>query len=1270
MSGASALKPSQLQNPHGLTREHLASILHCLGRLAELDAAVAARAIRYVVDGTDEDVLLVLGGMKEAARSLRLAVAPPTGPNYHQMREAAIERAQLWRPGGEVAPAVWIRLAHVFDATCRGAGAPLPTPPDWPSWLVALFGECVQASFWDRRNGKQRPVWTLCDVEAILLTARLPTALLARTLFNRQDVQTLQRSAFGGGHHLVATFAGWAEYLASHLDVVRAAFEPADADHRLYVLQTLAQARLDCAPVADLLVKYGTGLAKRVRDAALPLLGTCVDAARPCIERILAEGDASERHEAAQLLWRLFGRDATPTLRQHAAGETSERVRQTIEKLLAAPGEPAADVAGELTASLPALQIDVGEAPLPQEARAGIRAFFKDVYQQRLQAYEVALQRYNAAGRPQRMANPQQPQPVSDVALENLFVFVEGQALEVSGIDTSIRHFAYIKKPFGDWLAPPGVKLIHVVRLAFALGYLQFPPQHRGRLWWYYLRDLEAYRGRCPQPLGLREMDAAVATLPGAEPGAVLTAYLGSNTKYSSFCDWEPDAVWPAFAERPEVLREVLAAANNRPTVMDWNAYHLPQRRHNAFKVLAMFPRLPPEFIPVLWDLALGEAKTDRPLAQAALARVPDKTSRILVALQDGRQAVRAVAAEWLGQIGEAAAVEPLKQAFRKEKQEAVRGAILLALEACGADIAEFLDRDALLAQAEAGLARKRPKGMEWVPLDALPALHWQDSGQPVDPRIVQWWLVQAIQQNSPVCGPLVRRYLQMCRPHEAAALARFVLAAWIGHDTRTPAQEEAAARARARADQQWAQYGTQQFFRDYYKGDKENLYRALFQQYANEFLGSAVGQKGMLALVAAAGDGDCVKRCEQYIRKYYGTRLAQCRALVEVLAWVRHPLGLQVLLSLGNRFRTKSIRQAAEEHVQAVAGREGWTIDELADRTTPDAGFERPVNENGAPVGTEALLLLDYGPRQFRVKLDDDLQPVITAEEGKTLKSLPAPGKQDDADKARDAKKALTDAKKTVKDVVKRQAERLYEALCTQRNWRFADWRRYLADHPIVGRLCVRLAWAAFAGDRLLGLFRPLEDGSLTNEKDEEVIFEADTLVRLAHTGNTAAELAAAWLAHFEDYDVTPPFAQFGRASYTLPEGKKDETEINDFEGHVLTTFQLRGKATKLGYLRGEAEDGGCFTRYRKPFPSLGLQAVLTFTGSSLPEQDIPAALEGLYFQRIKSDSEAAHSWDSGRLPLGKIPPVLLSECYNDVKQIAAEGTGYEPKWREKSGF
>lgn len=190
-----------------------------------------------------------------------------------------------------------------------------------------------------------------------------------------------------------------------------------------------------------------------------------------------------------------------------------------------------------------------------------------------------------------------------------------------------------------------------------------------------------------------------------------------------------------------------------------------------------------------------------------------------------------------------------------------------------------------------------------------------------------------------------------------------------------------------------------------------------------------------------------------------------------------------------------------------------------------------------------------------------------------------------------------------------------------------------------------------------------------MTNEQGDAVDYPPDTVVYLAHACNTPPALDEAWAEHLKDYDVTPLFPQFGRETYTLPEDDREATDIKDFVGHMLTTFQLRSQAFKLGFLRREAEDGGCFFIYRKPFPALELQAVIEFSGSYVPEADMAAALQNLYFLPITQGPEDANPWASNKLALRNVPPVLLSECYNDLQQIAAMGTGYDPEWRKK-GF
>jgi Domain of unknown function (DUF4132) len=370
-------------------------------------------------------------------------------------------------------------------------------------------------------------------------------------------------------------------------------------------------------------------------------------------------------------------------------------------------------------------------------------------------------------------------------------------------------------------------------------------------------------------------------------------------------------------------------------------------------------------------------------------------------------------------------------------------------------------------------------------------------------------------------------------------------------------------------------------------------------------------------------------------------------------LAWIDQPLATQVVLSIANRFRTKGIQEEAMRLCQMLAERKGWTIDELADRTIPTVGFDE-----------DCKIELDYGSRSFVAALADDMSIVVTNQDGKTISSLPDANQSDDPEQAKQAKAALSNARKELKSVLTMQKDRLYEALCTQRSWSFEDWSTYLRKHPIVGRYCQRLVWTAYEDDNLIGSFRPLPDGSLTNYEDDEVSLGQETSIRLGHDQTLAPDARTAWVQHFSDYNVEPLFQQFGKQFFELPEAMKDAAEINEFLGHLVKAFSLRNRLTRLGYTRGAAQDGGVFLDYKKTFLSLGIEAIIEFSGNSLPEENKTVALLKLYFARKKPDGGP---FTIGELTLGQLPRVLLAECWNDIRMAAAEGTGFADDWEKR---
>jgi hypothetical protein len=133
---------------------------------------------------------------------------------------------------------------------------------------------------------------------------------------------------------------------------------------------------------------------------------------------------------------------------------------------------------------------------------------------------------------------------------------------------------------------------------------------------------------------------------------------------------------------------------------------------------------------------------------------------------------------------------------------------------------------------------------------------------------------------------------------------------------------------------------------------------------------------------------------------------------------------------------------------------------------------------------------------------------------------------------------------------------------------------------------------------------------------------------------------------------------------SFVLPDELKEATEITQFLGHIVKAFSLRNRLTKSGYIRGAAQDAGWFLDYRKTFLSLGIEAVIDFTGNSLPEENRLVALQQLHFERKNVEGEQFLE----SLTLGELPRVLLSECWNDIRAAAADGSGFALDWEKQT--
>jgi Domain of unknown function (DUF4132) len=1226
-------------------REHFRSLESKKG----ITPGIGDRLARFVVYGEDQEALSEI-------------VAPTSGTQsgFGQFIYYGGQRGQFSKGLATLLkvlpedPELFLRLALSYEAISQ-AGRPanmvvgsfhIPGFRGAHRWLGLFLEELSQAG---PKNETYFPVRLL---EAMVVAKSEDPSVLVRGALVVQDQRG--KNQFSRWQPPPYTYfrclAGFAEVVSNSPGIVREALHQLDATARAYTLQALLALKIPVEPFATEISGLAVSGSKEVREKAYPFVAAQLSVFQPLLEKLAETGSSDERYHAVRLLSRVGGDSVRAFLSRRLEGEKSAKVADAIRES-SAEGRSTSELPCEAEAEefrLPPVPEVPVRAPLEKEVLADLRKCLEEF--ERRAADEFARNKWAQAQNKKRTpVGPEVADKLFD-ALQN-FTVTEGQTWKF--IETLWGGSSQILLRFAGHAK---FELIHLVRWCLLLAgrgnSLSTSDWRRWSLTYWWREPFLAYQKARRKPIDLRAL-AAVFRAVGLDD-RIIGEHLLQETKYASapLLRTDPEVIWPYFAERQDLLEGALGlkqVLDERPAIY----YREKEQRENAFGLLKLFPRLPRKFVPLLWDLALGPGKIEGRLAQECLDSLSNKEEKIVAALASRQQDARLAAARWLADLKYRDSIPALRAALAKEKSEVVKDELIKALETLGVDIQELLDLGALDKEAEKGLKKGVPSDLQWFPLEQLPSVRWADSSKQVPPEILKWFLVQSCRLGNAEANPTLRRYCSLFKKDDGENLGRFVLEAWIAKDTKPKHTPDQAAALAQKETQQTVAIAKQhpQYYPDF---DEQKHYQAVFNRLLIQPEGSQTSTKGILAVAGACCAGNAAPIVHRFIKQWYGYRPAQGKALLQVLAWVDHPSATQVVLAVANRFRTKGIQEEAMRQCQLLAERKGWTLDELADRTIPTAGLDE-----------DGILELEYGTRTFTATLSEEMSLVLTNPAGKTISSLPDPNQSDDAQKAKQAKAVLSASRKELKSVLSMQKDRLYEALCTQRSWRFEEWETYLRKHPVVGRYCQRLVWAVREGDQMKASFRPLADGTLTDYRDEEVNVDAEAVICLAHEETLPQRDRSAWVQHFSDYNVEPLFQQFGKATFALPETMKEASEITEFSGHIVKAFSLRNRLTRLGYTRGAAQDGGWFFDYHKAFPRLDVEAIIEFTGNGLPEENRTVALQRLHFVRKGTDGEPSIPQE---VALGELPRVLLSECWNDIRMAAAEGPGFASDWEKQT--
>lgn len=386
------------------------------------------------------------------------------------------------------------------------------------------------------------------------------------------------------------------------------------------------------------------------------------------------------------------------------------------------------------------------------------------------------------------------------------------------------------------------------------------------------------------------------------------------------------------------------------------------------------------------------------------------------------------------------------------------------------------------------------------------------------------------------------------------------------------------------------------------------------------------------LTQLAYFADEDTITTLASHIRPWPGqNRHHLAVAGLNVLRAIGTESALRAIHRIASRTKFKGLRRRAGELVDEIAADLGLTGERLADRLVPDFGL-----------GEEAALVLDYGPRQFKVGFDEQLKPFVTDMDGKARKTLPKPGKRDDGKTAEASRKRFSQLKKELRAVAGDQVRRLEKAMIDSRTWSTEEFQRYFAKHPLMRHLARRLVWTAETGGGTVS-FRVDEASALADASDEPLDLPDDAVIRLAHCHFLKAEEIETWAGVLSDYEILQPFEQLSRPIHVLTEEERRTGRLTRFEGARVVTGRLLG-LEKHGWERSAPLDNGIQAGLSYALPGGGHLNIELDRGIGIGFPDVGQddVLEAVYFAPRRLDWFGHHR---NATPPEDLDPVTASE-------------------------
>lgn len=210
-----------------------------------------------------------------------------------------------------------------------------------------------------------------------------------------------------------------------------------------------------------------------------------------------------------------------------------------------------------------------------------------------------------------------------------------------------------------------------------------------------------------------------------------------------------------------------------------------------------------------------------------------------------------------------------------------------------------------------------------------------------------------------------------------------------------------------------------------------------------------------------------------------------------------------------------------------------GTTEDVIRDRYLSDVGLDKNGQRS-----------YDLGNQTVTAVLQKDLSFLIELSDGKTAKSLPKKGADEEMYKIASAD--FSEMKKAVKRIAKSRGNVLFEDFLTGRARAAESWKEAYLTNPVLRMTAKLLVWT-----QKNNTFTLSADGAITSDGTEYTISASP--IKIAHPMEMKEKDLAAWQKYFTSHGLKQPFEQIWE-----PDRDPEQITKDRYNGAKVSVFRF----------------------------------------------------------------------------------------------------------------